>query len=239
MQQKKGGFLISDDAAIKIGEYASNGREAVNIVQIAGGIAINKNRENITLDDVEWIIESGNYNPRVENKIDDVPQVGLVNGLAVCGPGMGILLKVEATAIPVDNYDGKVMVTGIIDEEETGTYNRKYRRKSTSRSSVDNVITVIRKYLGVDARKYDIHVNFPGGMPIDGPSAGITITTAIYSAITGIPIDNRVAMTGEISIRGFVMPIGGIMAKIEAAKKGRCHKDSDSKRQLAGEFQRL
>lgn len=216
---KKGGFLISDDAAIKIGEYASNGREAVNIVQIAGGIAINKNRENITLDDVEWIIESGNYNPRVENKIDDVPQVGLVNGLAVCGPGMGILLKVEATAIPVDNYDGKVMVTGIIDEEETGTYNRKYRRKSTSRSSVDNVITVIRKYLGVDARKYDIHVNFPGGMPIDGPSAGITITTAIYSAITGIPIDNRVAMTGEISIRGFVMPIGGIMAKIEAAKK--------------------
>jgi Lon-like ATP-dependent protease len=56
-------------------------------------------------------------------------------------------------------------------------------------------------------------------VPIDGPSAGVTITTAIYSAIKGIPVNNEVAMTGEISIRGFVKPIGGIIAKIEAARK--------------------
>lgn len=132
---------------------------------------------------------------------------------------MGILLEIEATAIPHDSLNGKVTVTGIIDEEETGTYERKFRRKSTSRGSVDNVLTVIRKYLDVDPRKYDIHINFPGGIPIDGPSAGIAITTAIYSAITNKAVDNTIAMTGEISIRGFVKPIGGVVAKIEAAKR--------------------
>ncbi|NLK01443.1 MAG: ATP-dependent protease LonB, partial [Clostridia bacterium] len=57
----------------------------------------------------------------------------------------------------------------------------------------------------------------PGGIPIDGPSAGVAIATAIYSAITGRPVDNEVAMTGEISIRGEIKPVGGVAAKIEAA----------------------
>lgn len=216
---KKGGFTIDDNAAREISKYATNGRDAINIVQLAGGIAINEKRRNINIDDVEWVIESGHYNPRPEKKIETSPQVGYANGLAVYGPNMGVLLEIEATAIPVEGLNGKVMVTGIIDEEETGTYERKFRRKSTSRGSVDNVLTVIREFLNMDPRKYDIHINFPGGIPIDGPSAGITITTAIYSAIAGIPIDNEVAMTGEISIRGYVKPIGGIMAKIEAARK--------------------
>lgn len=215
----KGGFEISDSAVKEISKYATNGREAVNIIQIAGGIAINEKRNNITLEDVEWVIESGHYNPRPEKKIEPIPQIGFANGLAVYGPNMGTLLEIEATAIPSESAEGKINATGIIEEEETGSYGRKYRRKSTSRGSVDNVITVIRQYLGVDPRRYDIHVNFPGGIPIDGPSAGITITTAIYSAVTGIPINNEVAMTGEISIRGNVKPIGGVMAKIDAARK--------------------
>lgn len=215
----KGGFEISDSAVKEISKYATNGREAVNIIQIAGGIAINEKRNNITLEDVEWVIESGHYNPRPEKKIEPLPQIGFANGLAVYGPNMGTLLEIEATAIPSESSEGKINATGIIEEEETGSYGRKYRRKSTSRGSVDNVITVIRQYLGVDPRRYDIHVNFPGGIPIDGPSAGITITTAIYSAVTGIPINNEVAMTGEISIRGNVKPIGGVMAKIDAARK--------------------
>lgn len=215
---KKGGFDIMDEAAKVVSKYASNGRDAVNIIQLAGGIAINEKRSKITVEDIEWVIESGHYNPRPEKKIELNPEVGYVNGLAVYGPNMGTILEIEATAIPVKSLNGNVTVTGIIEEEETGTYDKKFKRKSTSKSSVENVITVIRNYLGIDPRNYDIHVNFPGGIPIDGPSAGISITTAIYSAITRLPVDNEVAMTGEISIRGCVKPIGGIMAKIEAAK---------------------
>lgn len=93
------------------------------------------------------------------------------------------------------------------------------RRKSTARSSVENVVTVLEKYFNIDCDDYDIHVNFPGGSPVDGPSAGVSILSAIYSAIKGIPVDNMVAMTGEISIHGSVKPIGGVNAKIAAAKK--------------------
>lgn len=212
-------FDISEEAANEISKYATNGRDAVNIVQIAGGIALNEKRRLISLEDVEWVIESGCYSPRPEKKIEPVPQVGYVNGLAVYGPNMGTILEIEATAIPVDNLSGKIQATGIIEEEESRSYDKKYRRRSTSRSSIDNVQTVIRKFLGEDPRKYDIHINFPGGAPVDGPSAGIAITTAVYSAITGRMVDNEVAMTGEISIRGNVKPIGGVMAKIEAARK--------------------
>ena len=81
------------------------------------------------------------------------------------------------------------------------------------------MVTVLEKYFNIDCDDYDIHVNFPGGSPVDGPSAGVSITTAIYSAIKGIPVDNLVAMTGEISIHGNVKPIGGVNAKIAAAKK--------------------
>ncbi|SEF84696.1 Lon-like ATP-dependent protease [Caloramator fervidus] len=216
---KKGGFTIDEEAVKTVAKYATNGREAVNIVQIAGGIAINEGRRNITVKDVEYVIESGHYSPRPDKKIAKEPQVGAVNGLAVVGANLGILLEVEATAIEVEKGTGKLTITGIIDEEETGSYGKKLRRKSTSKGSVENVLTVLRKYLDIDTRNYDIHVNFPGGMPIDGPSAGVTITTAIYSAITGIPVNNEVAMTGEVSIRGYVKPVGGILAKIEAAKK--------------------
>lgn len=215
---RKGGFDVLDEAAKVVSKYASNGRDAVNIIQLAGGIAINEKRSNITVEDVEWVIESGHYNPRPEKKIEPAPEVGYVNGLAVYGPNMGTILEIEATAIPVKNLNGNVTVTGIIEEEETGSYDKKFKRKSTSKSSVENVITVVRTYLGIDPRNFDIHINFPGGIPIDGPSAGISITTAIYSAITKLPVNNEVAMTGEISIRGYVKPIGGIMAKIEAAK---------------------
>jgi len=71
--------------------------------------------------------------------------------------------------------------------------------------------------MGLNLRNYDIHLNFPGGVPVDGPSAGIAMATAIYSSVTGQPVDPMVAMTGEISVRGLVRPVGGIIAKIEAA----------------------
>jgi len=99
-----------------------------------------------------------------------------------------------------------------------GGNGRLVRRKSMARSSVENVLTVLRRCLKIDPRDYDLHINFPGGVPIDGPSAGVTIATAVYSAITGKPVDNKVAMTGEVSIQGYVKPVGGIVAKVEAAR---------------------
>lgn len=200
-------------------KYATNGREAVNIIQIAAGIAITEAREEIRAADIEWVIHSGQYSPRPEKKIPPRPQVGVVNGLAVYGPNMGILLEVEANAIPAVHGQGKLTVTGMVDEEEIGGRGRTVRRKSMAKSSVENVLTVLRRTAEVDPRDYDIHVNFPGGAPADGPSAGITIATAIYSAITGFPVDNKAAMTGEISIRGLVKPVGGVVAKVEAARQ--------------------
>ncbi|GAW93307.1 ATP-dependent protease LonB [Calderihabitans maritimus] len=212
-------FSIEDKGVEVISKYATNGREAVNIVQIAGGIALTQGRSYISTEDIEWVVNSGQYLPRPDKKIPSQPQVGLVNGLAVYGPNMGTLVELEASVIPVAKGRGQVVVTGVVEEEEMGgSSGRKMRRKSMAKESVENVITVLRRHFDVDPRDYDIHINFPGGIPIDGPSAGVAIATAIYSAITDVPVDNTVAMTGEISIRGNVKPVGGIVAKVEAAR---------------------
>jgi ATP-dependent Lon protease len=78
--------------------------------------------------------------------------------------------------------------------------------------------------MGLYTKEVDIHVNFPGGIPVDGPSAGIAMATAIYSAIHHIKIDNKIAMTGEVSIHGRVKPVGGIIAKVNAAKQAGASK---------------
>ncbi|NMB45429.1 MAG: ATP-dependent protease LonB [Firmicutes bacterium] len=211
-------FALPDEALAVIKRYATNGREAVNMVQIAAGLALTSKRKEISRADIEWVVNSGQYSPRPERSIPLVPQVGLVNGLAVYGPNMGTLIEVEATAIPVEQGQGQIVITGIMEEEEMGGYGRTMRRKSMARSSMDNVITVLRHNLHLRPQDYDIHVNFPGGTPVDGPSAGVAIVTAIYSAITGRKVSNIVAMSGEVSIRGLVKPVGGIAAKLEAAR---------------------
>ncbi|MBQ9914696.1 MAG: ATP-dependent protease LonB, partial [Clostridia bacterium] len=92
-------------------------------------------------------------------------------------------------------------------------------RKSSVRASIDNMLTLLTRQYGIDTSAYHLHINFPGGTPIDGPSAGTAILTAVYSAITMAPVSHRIAMTGEISIHGRVMPVGGVAAKIAAAKR--------------------
>ncbi|GAW30504.1 S16 family serine protease, partial [Carboxydocella sp. JDF658] len=134
---------------------------------------------------------------------------------------------------------GRVLMTGLVEEEELGGGGKTLRRKSMARASVDNVLTVLRRYLGIEALDYDIHLNFPGGTPIDGPSAGISILTAIYSAVRNLPVDNRVAMTGEVSLRGLVRPVGGIVAKVEAARQAGAEKvliPQDNYQQLLAEI---
>jgi len=209
-------FQIEKEALDVVKKYATNGREAVNIIQISAGLAMGDARKTIKVKDVEWVVNTGQYTPRPERKIPDKPQVGCVNGLAVTGPSMGMLIEIEVTTIPSKPGEGKVTVTGIIEEEEMGGMGRTVRRTGTARGSVDNVLTVLRSHLDLDPRNYDIHINFPGGIPIDGPSAGVTIATAIYSSLANRLVDNEVAMTGEVSIRGYLKPVGGIVTKIEA-----------------------
>lgn len=205
-----------------IKRYATNGREAVNVIQLAAGIALTDGRKAITAADVEWVVNSSQISPRHENKIPSEPQVGLVNGLAVFGPNLGALMEIEVSVLPAKvPGTGKITITGIAEEEEMGGRSHVIRRKSMALGSVENVLTVLRR-TDVNPYDYDLHINFPGGMMVDGPSAGVTMACAIYSAIRGIPIDHRVAMTGELSIHGRVKPIGGVIAKIEAAQLAGC-----------------
>jgi len=215
---KKINMEIEEEAVGVIARYATNGREAVNIVQIAAGLVTTSGGSKMRAEDIEWVVNSGQYAPRPDKKIPLKPQVGVVNGLAVGGPNIGMLVELEASVIPSAKGKGQVIVTGVVDEEEMGGSGRRIRRKSMARSSVENVLTVLRRCLKIDPRDYDLHINFPGGVPIDGPSAGVTIATAVYSAITGKPVDNKIAMTGEVSIQGYVKPVGGIVAKVEAAR---------------------
>lgn len=216
---RKVNFNISQEAIEVIKKYATNGREAVNIIQVAGGVALIEKRKEITVEDVEWVINSGQYSPRPEKKVPKRPQIGYVNGLAVYGPNVGTLIEIEATAISTEKAKGEVIITGIVEEEEMGGDIRKVKRKAMAKGSVDNVLTVLKSYLNIEPKDYNIHLNFPGGIPVDGPSAGVAVATAIYSAVKRVAVDSTVAMTGEVSIRGFVKPVGGIVAKINAAKQ--------------------
>lgn len=215
----KVGLNTSDKGLNLISRFCNNGREVVNLIQLCSGIAINEERDYITEDDIKWVIENGQYTEIQEKKISDRPEVGVVNGLAVHGANIGMLMEIEATAKKIEGRAGELKISGIIEEEEITMSNRKVKRKSTAFSSIQNVLTALNNMYDLKCDKYDIHINIPGGIPVDGPSAGIAIATAVYSAILELPIDNKVAMTGEISLLGTVNPIGGVNAKILAAQK--------------------
>lgn len=215
----KVGLHIDDSSLDLVSKYCTNGRDVVNLVQLSSGVAINEDRNDINIEDIQWVIENGNYAQIPDKKIREKSEIGIVNGLAVHGANIGILMEVEATAKKINHRLGILKVTGVIEEEEISNSNRKVKRKSTAYSSIQNVLTVLNNIFGLECENYDIHINIPGGMPVDGPSAGITIATAIYSAINKVKINNKIAMTGEISLLGEVKPIGGVNAKIYAAKK--------------------
>ncbi|MFX0558942.1 ATP-dependent protease LonB [Tepidibacillus infernus] len=212
--------LQYEQDVIEIGKkYANNGREAVNLVQIAAGIALSEHRKMILAKDFEWVIQSSQLSPRPDHQISGKAEIGVVNGLAVYGPNMGTLLEIEVTAKKASLGQGKVKITGVVEEEQIGGSQKTIRRKSMALGSLENVLTVLNLKTDINPYDYDIHINFPGGTPIDGPSAGITMATAIYSAVKKIPIDSKLAMTGEVSIHGKVKPIGGVIAKVEAARQ--------------------
>ncbi|MBB6448328.1 Lon-like ATP-dependent protease [Geomicrobium halophilum] len=210
-------MVIAEKGLDTVSSYVTNGREAVNTVQIAAGLATTEERNEIEVSDIEWVVHASRLSRRPEKSIHPEPAVGRVNGLAVYGPDLGMLLEIESTAKETEGT-GMLTVTGIAEEENAGNQMRSIRRKSMARSSVDNVMTVLRR-LHVPVEQYDIHVNFPGGTPIDGPSAGAAIATAIYSAVNHTKVKNDVAITGELSIWGTLKPVGGVPSKVAAARE--------------------
>lgn len=219
---KKLDFHVGENGIALLAKYAKNGRESVNIMQIASGIALAAGRKEILESDIEWVIHSSQMSPRLEKKIHPHPLIGVVNGLAVFGPNSGALLEIEVTAIPAKGR-GSVNVTGIVEEENIGDRSKSIRRKSLVKGSAENVLTVLRQ-MGLATDDYDIHVNFPGGIPVDGPSAGAAMACAIFSAIKKVPVDNCLALTGELSVHGHIKPVGGVVAKVLAAREAGAKK---------------
>lgn len=215
----KGGFDLEPQCASLISRYASNGRDAVNIVQIAGSSALIEGRHNIDVKDIEWVIEFGHYNPIIAGKRNLRSEVGVVNGLAVAGRDSGVVMEVEAAARTAPEGKGSLITTGIVDEEEFEGRGQKLKKISSAKSAATNVITVLKNLFDIDCGKYNIHMNFPGGVPVDGPSAGIAMFCAVYSAIFEKAVPCELAMTGELSIMGKVKPVGGVAAKLDAARK--------------------
>lgn len=200
-----------------VAAFADNGRDAVNIVQTAESVTKLEKRTRVECSDVEWVIETGKYSPRYEKHLSGRPRVGRVSGLAVYGSSQGCILDIEAVAEKCSSGKGQVTVTGAIEEEEITNNRQKLKRKSSISSSVKNTITVLKSQLGIAVDEYNIHINFPNCVPVDGPSAGIAIFCAVYSAIKNIPFDGDVALTGELSICGEVCGVGEVPLKIKAA----------------------
>ena len=211
---ERAGFSMSREDAEMVGRFAACGRDAVNIVQMCAGLAQMENRTEIYTEDVEWVVYSGHYAARPEQRADTCSRVGVVHGLAIIGSHQGATMEIEAVAQP---GTGQLTITGIVEEEEIGTEGRKIRRKSTARGSLENVMTLLHA-MGYQTQDYDLHINFPGGTPVDGPSAGVAMAVVVASAMTGRPVDGKIAVTGEVSVRGLVKPVGGVPGKVEAAE---------------------
>jgi Lon-like ATP-dependent protease len=208
----------NDTVAQVIARYAANGRDANHIAQLTGSIAHMEKSGVVTADLVEWVARSSKLAPRYSGKWSSQEQSGMVNGLAVNGVGNGFILPIEVEVMPtVVDGGGRFELTGIIDEEQFGDRQRTMKRRSMARSSLQNVLTALRK-AGYQIQEYDIHINIPGGLAADGPSAGITMAVAVASALSQLPVAHDVAMSGEVSCRGFILPVGGIAEKLEAAQ---------------------
>jgi Lon-like ATP-dependent protease len=194
-------------------------RDLGGLIRSAGDMAIKKGKRYVDADD---IIESKKVARTLEHQIADKfieqkkeyqvmkisgLQIGRVNGLAVIGRSQesGILTPIEAETPPaLSRSEGKVIATGKLGK--------------IAREAVANVSALIKKYAGKDMSKFDVHIQFLQTYEgVEGDSASISIATAVVSALEELPVRQDIAMTGSLSVRGEVLPIGGVNAKIEAA----------------------
>ncbi|MDE6405520.1 MAG: endopeptidase La [Lachnospiraceae bacterium] len=159
---------------------------------------------NITPEKLEYYLGKPKYR---QDKINEKPEVGIVRGLAWTSVG-GDTLQIEVNVMP---GEGKIDLTGQMGDV----------MKESARTALSYVRSVSGTYKVADNfyKKKDFHIHIPeGAVPKDGPSAGITMATALLSAVTHTPVRADLAMTGEVTLRGRVLPIGGLKEKILAAK---------------------
>ncbi len=192
-------------------------RDLGGLVRVAGDIA---RAENADLTRSSHVLKAKSIARSVEQQLADQylerrkdykmfeqegSQVGRVNGLAVMGSDSGIMLPIMAEVTPSQSsFEGRIIATGML--------------KKIAREAVDNVSALIKKVSGKDTRTMDVHIQFIGTYEgVEGDSASISIATAVLSAFENIPVDQSVAMTGSLSVRGDVLPVGGVTYKIEAA----------------------
>jgi ATP-dependent Lon protease len=206
---KKLSIELEDGVSKMISMYTIEGRKAVNILADAYGYVLyNKgNTENIKIGikDLEEIISISRLTPYEELTSLDGKEVGHVYGLGVSGY-IGSTIEIEAAV-----FKAKDIGNGQVRFNDTAG--------SMAKDSVFNAASVIRKLTDKDIKDYDIHVNVVGGGNIDGPSAGAAITICIISALLNKPLRQDVAITGEISLRGKIKPVGGIFEKIYGARR--------------------
>ncbi|MDH5021646.1 ATP-dependent protease LonB [Halobacterium rubrum] len=198
-------------------------RDLGGLVRVAGDIARSEGHELTRRDDVleakkrSRSIEQqfvDNYIERrkdYELKVSDGDAVGRVNGLAVMGGDSGIMLPVMAEITPAQSQEeGRIYATGQLQE--------------MAEEAVENVSAIIKKFSDENMSEKDTHIQFvqAGEGGVDGDSASITVATAVISALEEIPVAQDLAMTGSLSVRGDVLPVGGVTHKIEAAAKAGC-----------------
>ena len=230
------GLQYEDGLCGKIALYAGGGRDTVRLVKSLASLAEMKGRNWVGSADLEWVAEAGHYQPYPRQKVTAVPRVGVVNGLAVTGGMGGAVLTVEVKMLK--STAPYLQVTGIVEEEEIRSPHGVSKRKSNARSSAENVLTVLEGY-GFDRSQYAVHINFPGGMPVDGPSAGTAMFLAAYSAFTGAAVPGDVALTGEISLTGKILPVGGVTEKLQAAEEASVTRAYIPKANWQGRYERL
>jgi ATP-dependent Lon protease len=198
-----------------IASYTIEGRKAVQIVADAFGQALYrlypskrahvKKNPRITEDDVRAVVQTSRLVQHTPVKARAKRIVGKTYGLGVLHY-LGSIIEIEAVAFRA-SQSGK----GTIRFNETAG--------TMAKDSVFNATSVLRAHAGVDMADYDVHVNVVGGGNIDGPSAGLAIFLALYSAVTKTPLPQDVAITGELSIQGKVRGVGGIVEKLYAARQ--------------------
>ena len=198
-----------------IGSYTMEGRKAVQILADAFGHALERTERSgtsrkppsttISEADVELVVQTSRLVRHTPVKGRRAREVGKAYGLGVA-QHVGSLIEIEAIAFPA-----AARRKGSVRFNETAG--------SMAKDSVFNAAAVIRARTGIDPLDYDLHVNVVGGGNIDGPSAGLAIFLALYSALTKTPLPQDVAVTGEISIQGKVRAVGGVVEKLYAARQ--------------------